>query len=891
MLPERAFSPRLGRGFGGGGMTLEGGKGGGGGGTTQTTGTTYQTNIPEYAQPYVETMLGATQKQLFDMDESGGITGFKPYKPYSTNVQDYVAPFSPMQQQAQRGVGNLTLPGTYRAGADISGLSAMGSMGLAGQQAQAGQNYQNQATSMYGPGSVGDYMNPYIAQSLAPQLQQLNQQFGIKGAQEQSAATSAGAFGGSRNALMQGLNQQNQMMAQQQAIAQGYDKAFQAAQQAQQFGANLGLQGQQGAQQGLGQAAQAAGQMAGIGGQALEAQKGIYGAQATAGAQQQAQQQQMINQAITDYANAQQYPLMQLGTMSNMLRGLPMQSQTTNQYVAAPNPITQGIGLAGAGASIYNALGGGKAPGSKAGGIVGMKEGGIASYRGGSLIDDTESDLYDMPVENLQKELKSPSPTIRRMAERIIKEKTGKAGGGIIAFANPNEANNQGVVKEDPAAVRQAYIDAAIAERPTFDTSAPYIPKERNVPLTEKIGRALGIKDAGRQMLTKETTAMPMRSDGSDVPMVAGSPELIAAQKAPVNSKPVATPSPANPNANLPPAPTNVKVDDKGRADAAKQGPSVAPAPAAAPAGIKVAAPGQGNINPAPSDKIMPTAGIKIPGLEEPAADPYAKMSIEEIAAKKLGFLGGDVRKEERAGLMAERANAKDEARRAQSLRMAEFFAAWGSTPGNTITAGLNALKSKLPDFVTDAREEAKIRRAINKDIADLDKADRLEKSGAWDEAAKIKKDLATNGYNVWGKKVDYLSARETDKSRERVAQTGAESRTTGKDDVATLQGRLNSANENVRKWEDDNSSLIRRANRANPNNDKKIQEGIDAAKKQLNGNQQYQNLIKDRDAIRKLIDSSPRVQNANKGDANKSDTPAPGAGKVIQYDANGNRI
>jgi len=36
------------------------------------------------------------------------------------------------------------------------------------------------------------------------------------------------------------------------------------------------------------------------------------------GAAQQAQQQQIINQAMQDYANAQQYPLMQLGTMSNM---------------------------------------------------------------------------------------------------------------------------------------------------------------------------------------------------------------------------------------------------------------------------------------------------------------------------------------------------------------------------------------------------------------------------------------------------------------------------------------------------------------------------------------------------------------------------------------------
>ena len=287
----------------------------------------------------------------------------------------------------------------------------------------------------------------------------------------------------------------------------------------------------------------------------------------------------------------------------------------------------------------------------------------------------------------------------------------------------------------------------------------------------------------------------------------------------------------------------------------------------------------------------MPTAGIKIPGLEEPAADPYSKMSIEEIAAKKLAFLGGDVRKEERAGLMAERANAKDEARRAQSLRMAEFFAAWGSTPGSTITAGLTALKAKLPDIITDSREEAKIRRAINKDIAALDKADRLEKSGAWDEAAKIKQDQSKNAYNVWGKKVDFASARMSDDAKIRAAQIGADARTTGKDDLAALEARLNTANANITAWQDKNSSLVRRANRTNPNNDKDIQKGIDAAKKQLDENPQYQALIRDRDAIRRVIETSPRVQTANKGDANKSGTPAPSAGKVIQYDKDGNRV
>jgi len=83
--------------------------GGGGGGPTQTTSTVQNTNIPSYAQPYVESMLGATQKQLFNTKEVGGtpevkatydsegnqltagtaavpgyteLTGFKPYQAY-----------------------------------------------------------------------------------------------------------------------------------------------------------------------------------------------------------------------------------------------------------------------------------------------------------------------------------------------------------------------------------------------------------------------------------------------------------------------------------------------------------------------------------------------------------------------------------------------------------------------------------------------------------------------------------------------------------------------------------------------------------------------------------------------------------------------------------------
>lgn len=317
----------------------------GGGQQQQPTSTTaYQTNLPEYARPYVETMLGATQKQLFNTQPTaeGGteITGFKNYQPYSANPQDYVAGFSPLQQQAQSGAANLQMPGEYGQAAGLAGLGSMASLG-------AGRDYQRMATNPY---AMQAYMNPYVSASLQPQLREIQRQGDLAGLQAASQATAAGAFGGTRGQLAQAEAQRAAMNAQQQAIAQGYNTAYGQAQQAQQFGANLGLQG-------YGQALQGAGQLAGIGGQQLQAQQGIIGTQAQQGAAQQAQQQNIINQAIQDYATSQQYPLMQLGFMSNILRGLPMQSTTTQTYQAQPSTTQQLIGLGGTAAMLGKGTG------------------------------------------------------------------------------------------------------------------------------------------------------------------------------------------------------------------------------------------------------------------------------------------------------------------------------------------------------------------------------------------------------------------------------------------------------------------------------------------------------------------------------------------------------
>ena len=353
---------------------------GGGGSSGPTTTTVNQTNIPDYAQPYVESMLGAAQSQIFNTNAAGNVTGFKPYTPYSTNMQDYQAGFSPLQQQSFQGAAQLQTPGQFGAGSQLAGAAGMGSLGTAGQAAQAGNQYNQMATNPY---ATQAFMNPYLQASLQPQLDEIGRQYGITGTQEQSQATGAGAFGGSREALMASENQRNKNTAMNQAIGTGYNNAFNAAQQAQQFGANLGLQGQQAALQGYGQANNAAGTLGQLGTQQLNAQQGILGLQNQYGGQQQAAQQNMINQAIQNYATAQQYPMMQLGNMSNLLHGLPMQSSTTQSYQAQPGLASQ-IGSLGAGAIGLSKLAGAKAGGSTK----------AISKRGGTGID--EMHLHDL---------------------------------------------------------------------------------------------------------------------------------------------------------------------------------------------------------------------------------------------------------------------------------------------------------------------------------------------------------------------------------------------------------------------------------------------------------------------------------------------------------------
>jgi len=334
-------------------FTLWGG-GSGGGSPAPTSNTTNTSNIPEYARPYVETMLGATQQQLFNTapgpDGTTQITSVKPYQAFGAQVpgsqyaagmgpgemgaaQAAYAPMDPLQQRAYSDISRQSVTPQLAGGRDITNMSAANA-------ANAGALYNQQATNPY---ATQAFMSPYMQNVVDVQQREAQRMSDIQGAQQRGQATQAGAYGGSRQALME-AERQRALASQKGSIqATGLQSAFDQARQAQQFGANLGLQG---AQAGL-----AGGQQ--MYGQAL----GVLGQQQQAGAQQQAYNQNILNQAIQNYAMQQQYPQQQLSFMNAQLRGLPMQASTTQSYQAPPSYLSQAAGLGMAGYGLNKLIG------------------------------------------------------------------------------------------------------------------------------------------------------------------------------------------------------------------------------------------------------------------------------------------------------------------------------------------------------------------------------------------------------------------------------------------------------------------------------------------------------------------------------------------------------
>lgn len=353
-----------------------GGKGGGGGGGT-TTATTTTSNVPEYARPYVEKMLGTAERQVYKTDAAGNLTGFAPYVPYSTSPQDYVAGFSPMQQQAQANYANMRVPQQFAPATQMATQAGYGAASTVPQSAMYGADAASTGARLgyqfTNPYETARYMSPYMQDVVDTQQQAAIRQADIASTARGAQAARAGAFGGARQAIENAEANRNLQTQLGSIQATGLQQAYSDAQKNMLSQAQTGLQGLSTGLQGVGQQLAGygqmgtqAGQLGQLGTQQLGAQMGITEAQAKAGATQQEYQQNLINNAINNFAMAQQYPQQQMSFMSGLLHGLPMQAGTVQSYQSAPSAISQ---LAGLGTAAYglSSLAG---KGNKKGGVI-----------------------------------------------------------------------------------------------------------------------------------------------------------------------------------------------------------------------------------------------------------------------------------------------------------------------------------------------------------------------------------------------------------------------------------------------------------------------------------------------------------------------------------------
>jgi len=242
--------------------------------------------------------FGGSRQAIENAEANRNLAGMKTANTAQALNQAY------QQAQAQQQFGaNLNLQGLQGAQQGLGTALQGGQLGLSG----IGTALQGQQGALSGVGAANQAY-----------------QTGIQGAQAGIQGAQAGLAGVDRQLA---------------GTAQGMQ------------GAQVGLQGVSGAQAGYGLANQAAGQLGQLGQNIYGQQVGNINLQNQLGGQQQQEQQAILNQQIQNYATAQQYPMMQLSNMSNLLRGMPMQSTTVQGYQAQPNALSQlgGLGLTAAG--------------------------------------------------------------------------------------------------------------------------------------------------------------------------------------------------------------------------------------------------------------------------------------------------------------------------------------------------------------------------------------------------------------------------------------------------------------------------------------------------------------------------------------------------------------
>jgi hypothetical protein len=416
---------------GGGRIYGGGGSGGGGGGTS-----TQITDVPDWAKPYAKKGLGQAAA-LTDISKN----------PYQTYDGERQADFTDLQNQAFTGAQNMGPSEAMGTAANMAGTAGLGAL-------NAGANFNPYQTGQFGGQTAQNYMNPYMQNVVGIQQREAQRTADIASTGRNAQAVKSGAFGGSRQAIMDAEANRNLSTQMGDIQAQGLNQAYNQGQQqfnteqalgeqSKQFGNSLGMQGFQTALTG-------AGQLANIGQQTFGQEMDVNKLQQQYGTQQQAFDQQGKENDYQDFLNQQRYPYQQLEFMNSMLRGTPM-GTVQSMYQPAPSQLSQ---IAGLGATAYGmsrmAEGGDVKGYAVGGGITGLlndtqlqerTQSPTVSTLARMAAQDEMQDRAQMRAGAAMQAPQDDQPTVAdeyMMSRGVASLPTGEmdfAGGGILAFA------------------------------------------------------------------------------------------------------------------------------------------------------------------------------------------------------------------------------------------------------------------------------------------------------------------------------------------------------------------------------------------------------------------------------------------------------------------------
>jgi hypothetical protein len=310
--------------------------------------------IPSAASATENTVSNWAAPYVTDYLSKGQALANQPYQAYTGPL---TAGQSGMQQQAFQGLANLAVPTSVTGAATSVG-------NIAGQMQGTAYNPSTFNTQTWNTQQAQQYMNPYLQTSLDPQLAESRRQADISRMNDSSRLAQAGAYGGSRQAIMESENRRNLMDTQGQITGRGYDTAYsqgmnqfnadqgrlldtqRATESSRQFGASHDLSA-------LGKAADTYQAQSQLGIAGLNAQRNVLGDQLQAGGVQRTIEQQGITADLDQFREERAYPYEMLQYQKDLISGMPI--STSRSYTASgTDPLAAILTGAGAGGNLAN---------------------------------------------------------------------------------------------------------------------------------------------------------------------------------------------------------------------------------------------------------------------------------------------------------------------------------------------------------------------------------------------------------------------------------------------------------------------------------------------------------------------------------------------------------